>query len=221
MVGKVNHMKKILVVDDHALVRQGVIRILESMQGYRFSIDEASSEQEALLYTERGAYDLILLDISLQGRNGLDILKQLKRSIPKMPVLMLSMWPVEQYAARSLRAGAAGYVSKNSLPDVLQTAVSRVLGGGRYITEEIAELLVDAIADQTQDGAPPERILSDREFQTLCMMASGKTMTEIAQELSLSLKTISTYRARILEKLRLRTTGEIIAYAVKNRMIAQ
>jgi DNA-binding NarL/FixJ family response regulator len=213
-------MNKILVIDDHTIVRQGVIRILEGMPGYRFAIDEAANEQEALLFAQNKDYDLVLLDISLQGRNGIDVLKQLKRVAPKVPVLMLSMWPAEQYAARSIRAGACGYITKNMASEELQTAVGKILNGGRYITEIVAELLVDAMSDHARQESARE-LLSDREHQTLCMMAAGKTMTEIAQELCLSLKTISTYRARILEKLKLRTTGEMIAYAVKNDLTAQ
>ena len=208
-------MKRLLVIDDHAIVRQGFIRIVEEMQDYVLIIDEAGSEQEALLLAEDTEYDLVLLDISLQGRNGIDLLKQLKRLAPKVPVLMLSMYPVEQYAARAIRAGASGYITKESAATELQSAVRKVLSGGRYLTESVAESLADAIADERREK-PADELLSDREFQVICMMASGKTMTEIADTLNLSIKTISTYRNRILEKLNLRTTGEIIAYAVSN-----
>lgn len=208
-------MKRLLVIDDHAIVRQGFIRIVEEMQEYLFAIDEAGSEQEALLLAEAAEYDLVLLDISLQGRNGIDLLKQLKRLAPKVPVLMLSMYPVEQYAARAMRAGASGYITKESAAAELQGAVRKVLSGSRYLTESVAESLADAIADDRREK-PADELLSDREFQVICMMASGKTMTEIADTLNLSIKTISTYRNRILEKLNLRTTGEIIAYAVSN-----
>ena len=208
-------MKRLLVVDDHAIVRQGFIRIVEEMQEYLFAIDEAGSEQEALLLAEDTEYDLVLLDISLQGRNGIDLLKQLKRLAPKVPVLMLSMYPVEQYAARAIRAGASGYITKESAATELQSAVRKVLSGGRSLTESVAESLADAIADERREK-PADELLSDREFQVICMMASGKTMTEIADTLNLSIKTISTYRNRILEKLNLRTTGEIIAYAVSS-----
>ena len=208
-------MKRLLVIDDHAIVRQGFIRIVEEMQDYVLIIDEAGSEQEALLLAEGTEYDLVLLDISLQGRNGIDLLKQLKRLAPKVPVLMLSMYPVEQYAARAIRAGASGYITKESAATELQSAVRKVLSGGRYLTESVAESLADAIADERRKK-PADELLSDREFQVICMMASGKTMTEIADTLNLSIKTISTYRNRILEKLNLRTTGEIIAYAVSS-----
>ncbi len=208
-------MKRLLVVDDHAIVRQGFIRIVEEMQDYVLIIDEAGSEQEALLLAEDTEYDLVLLDISLQGRNGIDLLKQLKRLAPKVPVLMLSMYPVEQYAARAIRAGASGYITKEGAATELQSAVRKVLSGGRYLTESVAESLADAIADERREK-PADELLSDREFQVICMMASGKTMTEIADTLNLSIKTISTYRNRILEKLNLRTTGEIIAYAVSS-----
>ena len=208
-------MKRLLVIDDHAIVRQGFIRIVEEMQDYVLTIDEAGSEQEALLLAEGTEYDLVLLDISLQGRNGIDLLKQLKRLAPKVPVLMLSMYPVEQYAARAIRAGASGYITKEGAATELQSAVRKVLSGGRYLTESVAESLADAIADERREK-PADELLSDREFQVICMMASGKTMTEIADTLNLSIKTISTYRNRILEKLNLRTTGEIIAYAVSS-----
>jgi len=172
-------MKRLLVVDDHAIVRQGFIRIVEEMQDYVLIIDEAGSEQEALLLAEDTEYDLVLLDISLQGRNGIDLLKQLKRLAPKVPVLMLSMYPVEQYAARAIRAGASGYITKEGAATELQSAVRKVLSGGRYLTESVAESLADAIADERREK-PADELLSDREFQVICMMASGKTMTEIA-----------------------------------------
>ncbi|MBJ6724561.1 response regulator [Geomesophilobacter sediminis] len=209
-------MKKILVVDDHTVVRQGVIRTLETIPEYRFAFEEAANEAEALHRCQGTCYDLILLDLSLQGKNGIEVLKQLKRLAPKVPVLVLSMYPVEQYAARAIRAGASGYLNKESAFAELQTAVRRLLGGRKYLNEEVADLLLDALSDERDPQEPASEILSDREFEVLCMMASGKTMTEIAQELVLSVKTISTYRGRILEKLRLRTTGEMIAYAVKS-----
>jgi len=161
-------------------------------------------------------YALVLLDISMPGRNGLEILKCIKRDKPTVPVLMLSMHSEGQYAVRSLRLGAAGYITKESASHELQGAVSKVLSGGKYLGPSMAELLAETLFESKKSVEHLHESLSDREQQLVGMMATGKTMTEIANELCLSIKTISTYRTRILEKLNLRTSGEIIAYAIKN-----
>lgn len=206
---------KVLLVDDHTIVRHGLIRILSEME-CKFEIDQASNGQEALAMFNSCDYALVLLDISMPGRNGLEILKCIKREKPMVPVLMLSMHSEGQYAVRSLRLGAAGYITKESASHELQGAVSKVLSGGKYLGPSMAELLAETLFESKKNVENLHESLSDREQQLVGMMATGKTMTEIANELCLSIKTISTYRTRILEKLNLRTSGEIIAYAIKN-----
>lgn len=206
---------KILLVDDHTIVRHGLVRILSEME-CKFEIDQASNGQEALAMFNSVDYALVLLDISMPGRNGLEILKCIKRDKPTVPVLMLSMHSEGQYAVRSLRLGAAGYITKESASHELQEAVSKVLSGGKYLGPSMAELLAETLFESKKSVEHLHESLSDREQQLVGMMATGKTMTEIANELCLSIKTISTYRTRILEKLNLRTSGEIIAYAIKN-----
>lgn len=208
---------KVLVVDDHTIVRHGIIRILAEMDR-DFEIDEASNGQEALIMFNNADYALVLLDISMPGRNGLEILKCIKRDKPAVPVLMLSMHSERQYAVRSLRLGAAGYLTKESASYELQAAVTKVMSGGKYLGPAMAELLAETFIDTKKPTEYLHDALSDREQQLVAMMATGKTMTEIANELSLSIKTISTYRSRILEKLHLKTSGEIIAYAINNNL---
>ena len=210
-------MKKVLVVDDHTIVRHGLVRILSEMDG-DFEIDEASNGQEALIMFNCTDYSLVLLDISMPGRNGLEILKYIKRDKPMVPVLMLSMHSERQYAVRALRLGAAGYLSKESASHELQGAVTKVISGGKYLSPSMAELLAETLFESKKSTELLHESLSYREQQLVGMMVSGKTMTEIANELCLSIKTVSTYRARILEKLNLRTSGEIIAYAIKNNL---
>ncbi|MDO9309206.1 MAG: response regulator transcription factor [Deltaproteobacteria bacterium] len=208
-------MMKILLVDDHTIVRHGLVRILSEME-CKFEIDQASNGQEALAMFNSVDYALVLLDISMPGRNGLEILKCIKRDKPTVPVLMLSMHSEGQYAVRSLRLGAAGYITKESASHELQGAVSKVLSGGKYLGPSMAELLAETLFESKKSVEHLHESLSDREQQLVGMMATGKTMTEIANELCLSIKTISTYRTRSLEQLNLRTSGEIIAYAIKN-----
>ena len=200
-------MKRLLIVEDHAIVRQGVIRILQDVLEQPVEFDEASDGQQAIKMVNSHEYDLVLLDISLPDLNGLSVLKLLNQRAPKLPVIILSTHPEEQYAVRALRAGAAGYVNKGSEAAVLKEAIEKVMTGRRYVTSSQSDLLVDAISDK-RDAMPMPETLSDREYQMACMMTAGKTLTEIAGDLSLSVKTISTYRSRILEKLHLRTTAE-------------
>jgi two-component system, NarL family, invasion response regulator UvrY len=209
-------MKKILFVDDHAIVRQGVIKILQEIMAIPVLFDEASDSLQALKMADNGDYDLVLLDISLPDLNGLIVLKQLVQLHPKLPVIMLSSHPEEHYAVRTLRAGAAGYVNKGCDAVVLKEAVEKVLAGKKYVSPTQAELLAEAICDNRETASPHET-LSDREYQLACMMTAGKTLTEIAGELSLSVKTVSTYRSRVLEKLQLRTTADIINYCIQNK----
>lgn len=206
---------KVLVADDHTIVRHGIMRILSEME-HDFEIDEASNGQEALSLFSCAEYALVLLDITMPGRNGLEILKCFKQDKPLVPVLMLSMHSERQYAVRSLRLGASGYLTKESASSELQAAVTKVMTGGKYLGPGMAELLAETLVTPQKNIINPHDSLSDRERQLVAMMATGKTMTEIANELCLSIKTVSTYRSRILEKLNLKTSGEIIAYAFNN-----
>jgi two-component system, NarL family, invasion response regulator UvrY len=206
-------VKRILIVEDHAIVRFGIIRLLRDLPGEPLTVDEAATGHEALEKIAACEYHLVLLDLSLPGRNGLDLLKQMRRVQPKLPVLVLSMYPEEQYAVRALRGGAAGYLNKASAAEELQAATEKVLQGGRYITPSQAELLADALTEEPQ-GAPLHRRLTDRECHFVSLLATGCTTSEIAAELSLSIKTIGTVRSRVLEKLQMRTNAELIGYWV-------
>jgi two-component system, NarL family, invasion response regulator UvrY len=161
---------------------------------------------------------VLVLDVSMPGRGGLEILKDVKQERPKLPVLILSMHPEDQYAVRALKAGAAGYLNKDSAPEELVKAVRKVVGGGRYVSANVAEKLAYDLTSDT--GRAPHETLSDREFQVLCMIASGKSVTDIAEELALSVKTVSTYRARILEKMGMRNNAELTHYAIQNRLVS-
>ena len=162
-------------------------------------------------------YDIVVLDISMPGLNGLDILKQMKRESPKLPTLILSMHPEEQYAIRALRAGASGYLTKESVPDQMISAIRKIVGGRKYISPTLAEKLASYL--ETDIEKPPHETLSDREYQTMLMIARGKKLVDIAEELFLSHKTISTYRSRILEKMKMKSNSELIHYAIKNRLV--
>jgi len=207
---------RILIADDHAIVRKGLIQILNEIPD-QFNIEEASNGWEAIEKVKKTAYSVILLDISMPGMNGLDVLKQLKIENPNLPVLVLSMHPEEQYAVRILKAGAAGYLTKESAPAELVKALQLVARGKSYISPTVAEQLVLNLNGSNEDFVHSR--LSDREFQVLCMIASGHSMKQIATELSLSVKTVSTYRARILEKMSMKNNAEIISYAIKNELL--
>ncbi len=209
-------MIKLLVADDHAVVRKGIEQIIEETADMAVA-DHASNGQEVLEKVRRNDYDLVLLDISMPGRDGLEILKELKIQRPNLHVLMLSMYPEEQYAVRALRSGASGYLTKESAPDELIAAIRKVSSGGKYVSSTLAEKLADKLADHSDK--PVHERLSDRECQIMIMLASGKTQTEIADELSLSIKTISTYRARLLVKMNMKTNAEITRYAIENKLI--
>lgn len=209
-------MIRVLVADDHSVVRRGVRQILcEEFDSVE--VGEAGDSQQLDRLLRQGAWDLLILDITLPGKSGLDVLQEVRRSYPGLKVLILSMHPEDQFAIRMLRAGAAGYLTKERAPEELVLAVKRVLSGRRYLTESLAETLAGYVESQGME--PPHQALSDREFQVLCMLASGKTLSEIAEELALSVKTISTYRSRILEKMNMRTNAELIHYAVKNGLV--
>ncbi len=207
---------KILLADDHAVVRHGLRQILAE-DFARAAFGEARNAQEALDLVWKEKWDIVILDITMPGRSGLEVLREIKRSRPKLPVLVLSMHPENQFAIRVLKRGAAGYMTKESAPSELVNAVKRVLAGGRYVSLPLAEKLASDLSRETQKA--PQDLLSDREFQVLRLIASGKLVSEIAGELSLSVKTISTYRARILEKMGLRNNAELMHYAIQQRLV--
>jgi DNA-binding NarL/FixJ family response regulator len=209
-------MIKVLIADDHPIVRQGLHQILKETSEIVVT-GEASNGAEVLDETSKNEYDVVLLDISMPGRSGLDILRQLKREKPDLHVLILSTYPEEQYAVRALKDGASGYLTKASAPEELITAIKKVALGRKYVSSALAEKLAFALEEDTQK--PPHETLSDREYQVMCMIASGKTVNEIAKELALSVKTISTYRARILEKMKMKNNAEITFYAIKQGLV--
>ena len=209
-------MIKILIADDHPIVREGLKQILAETSNMVVT-DEASNGQGLLNKVWKKDYDVVLLDISMPGRSGLDILKQLRIERPKLPVLILSIHPEEQYAVRALKAGASGYLTKKSAPDELITAIWKVSQGRKYVSSSLAEKLAFELEIDTEK--PPHETLSDREYQVMCMIASGKTVKEIAEELLLSVKTVSTHRSRILEKMKLKSNAKLIHYAIKNRLV--
>ena len=208
--------KRILIVDDHAVVRDGVKRIFEEQPGVT-AFGEASTGPEAVMLAQQSPWDVAVLDLSLGDTSGLEVLKELKQVRPKLPVLILSMHSEEQYARRAFRAGAAGYITKDSPRAELVEAINRVVEGRRYVSSALAEKLATDLEQETSHA--PHEALSDREFEVMCLIASGKTISEIAELLSLSDKTISTYRARILEKMGMRTSAEITHYAIQNKLV--
>jgi DNA-binding NarL/FixJ family response regulator len=209
-------MVRILLVDDHAVVRDGIKRIFAERSGEAL-FGEASSAHEALSLIREELWDVVVLDISLGGRNGLEVLKEIKKTHPKLPVLILSMHSEEQYARRAFKAGASGYITKSSSRTEIVNAINKVIMGRKYVSPIFAEKLVVDI-ERGIDG-PPHAILSDREFEVMGLIGSGKTVTEIAEILSLSDRTISTYRARILEKMKMKTNAELIRYVIGNKLV--
>ena len=209
-------MLKVLIADDHPVVREGLKQIVTETQDMVVA-GEANNGQEVLNKIREGDYDVIVLDITMPGRNGMDVLRQLRSERPRLPVLILSIHSEEQYALRALRAGASGYLTKESAPDELVVAIRKVSWGGKYISSSLAEKLAFKL-EVGREQAPHET-LSDREYQVMCRIASGKTVMEIAQELSLSEKTISTYRSRILEKMKMKNNAELTYYAIKNQLV--
>ncbi len=209
-------MIRVLIADDHNIVRQGMKRVLSKTPDIEV-VGEASTGQEALDKIWAEKFDVVILDISLPGRNGLEILRQIKAHQPKLQVLVLSMYPEEQYAVRVLRGGAAGYLTKESDKSELIEAIRRIAQGKKYITPALAEMLADEL-EPSADKAPHER-LSDREFHLLCLIAKGKTTKEIADDLALSMKTVGTHRARILEKMGMKSNAEITHYAIQHKLV--
>jgi two-component system invasion response regulator UvrY len=207
---------KVLIADDHSILRHGLKTILaRDLEGA--VCGEAKDAQEALAKVQSDRWDLVILDLSMPGRSGLDVLRDIKGIRPKLPILVLSAHPEDQYGKRILKAGAFGYLNKESAPEELIKAIRKVLEGGLYVSPALAErLALDLSEDATR---PVHETLSEREFEVLKMIASGKTNAQIAEELHLSATTVSTYRARILEKMRMGTNAELMRYALKNRLI--
>jgi DNA-binding NarL/FixJ family response regulator len=206
----------VLIADDHAIVRQGLKQILSATDDMIVA-GEAGDGADALHLAREKQWDVFLLDVSMPNRNGIDTLKQIKKEYPRLPVLILSMHPEEQYAVRALRAGASGYLTKQSAPEQLVTAIRQVAKGRKYVSPAVAQQLAEAISDDS-DKSPHERI-TDREYQVLKLIASGNTLTQIAEELNLGVATVSTYRARLLEKMGLRSTAELIRYGFEHGLV--
>ncbi len=209
-------MTKILVVDDHAVVRQGVKQILnEQFQGA--VIGEAQNAEEMIERLRKHSWDIVVLDVGMPGKSGLDALKDLKQAHPKLPVLVLSAYPEDQLALRMLKAGAAGYLSKDSAPNELVQAIRKILGGGKFVSAPVAELL--ALNLESDLEKPLHEQLSDREYQVLCLIAVGKSLKDIADDLCVGISTVNTYRARILEKMHLKNNTQLTHYAIENRLV--
>jgi two-component system invasion response regulator UvrY len=210
-------MIRVLIVDDHAIVRRGLRALLsDEFRGAAFG--EASDAGQALEQLRQQEWDIALLDITLlPGKGGLDLLKELKAEWPRLPVLVLSAHPEDQFAVRALKAGAGGYLTKDSAPEELPKAIRKILAGGEYVSPALAETL--ALRVRTDRTRTPHETLSDREYEVMSRIGSGKTVTEIADELSLSVKTISTYRVRVLEKLGVKNSAEIVQYALRNGLV--
>lgn len=207
---------RILIADDHAVVRRGLREILaEEFHGVQFG--EAESGAETIQQVRQRDWDVLVLDISMPDRSGLDVLKDVKSIRPNLPVLVLSVHPEDQYAVRTLKAGAAGYLTKETAPAKLIEAVNKAVTGGQYVSVSLGERLA-ADLRKGRDG-PPHEILSDREYQVMCMIASGKLVSEIAEELSLSVKTVSTYRTRVLEKMGMKTNAALMRYALAQKLV--
>lgn len=209
-------MLRFLLIDDHALIRKGVIQVLNT--GFPDAVfHEASNSVEAMAVVWNQALNLVILDLGLPGRGGLELLKEIKDACPRLPVLVLSLQPEEQFATRVLRAGASGYLSKGELSETLIHAVRRILGGARFITEKAAEMLASEVA--LDDSRPAHKKLSDREYDVMIRIARGASITEISESLNLTAKTVSTYRARIMDKMGIKNNAEITHYAMRTGLI--
>lgn len=209
-------MIKVLLADDHALLRGSLKQLLEET-GYVQVVAQAGEYSEIMTAINKHDVDMAILDISMPGKNGVDVVKILKDKKPDIKILMLSMHPEDQYAVRALKAGASGYLTKNTAPEKLVDAIQVIAAGRKYITPELAESLASHLTEDTEK--PLHSSLSDREFETIRMIASGKKLSEIASEMALSPKTVSVYRARILEKMKMKTNGELTRYALENGLI--
>ena len=212
-------MTRILLVDDHPVVRHGIKQVLTGAF-HPALVGEASSAEEGASELKSSPWDVIVLDLALPGMSGLDWLRELRRERPSVPVLILSMYQPDQFARRAINAGASGYLTKDSHPNELIKAVGEVIAGRRYLNPEvIEEIVADLDADGGDRGARPHESLSDREYQVMRMIASGLTVSQIAQKLSLSVKTISTFRARVLKKMEMKTTAELMYYAIQQGLV--
>ena len=209
-------MIRVLVADDHAIVRAGVKQILNECPDIEVA-GEASTGEEALRMAREETYDVIVMDITMPGRGGMESLKLMKQEMPKVPVILLTTHSEDEYALRAMRAGAAGYLNKDGVPEELVTAVRKVFRGGRYITPSLAERLADAVGQDTEKL--PHELLSDREYQVFIMIASGKSVGRVGEELALSVKTVSTYRTRIIEKTGLKNNSELTHYAFQQKLV--
>lgn len=207
---------KIIIADDHAFLRKGLVQIISETSDLMV-IAEASNGNELLEKIRVNSSDVVVMDVGMPEKSGWDVMLQLKNEMPKLPVIILSVFPEEDYAVKFFKAGASGYLSKSSAPELLVEAIRKVVRGGKFISPKLAELLAFELGDETSKN--PHKILSPREFQILTMIASGKTVKEIAIELSLSIPTISTHRARILEKMNLKTNAQLTHYAFKNKLL--
>lgn len=209
-------MIRVLVADDHAVVRKGLTQILSDTEHIRV-VGEAANAAEAFRLLSKTPCDVLLMDVSMPGKNGIEALKPIKEAYPQLRTLILSMYPEDQFGVRALKAGAAGYLTKDSAPEKLIEAVERIASGKRYITAELAELLAENMGPMSE--IPLHQTLSDREFQTLRLIASGRRLSDIARELSLSPKTVSVYRTRLLEKMHLTNNAELTHYAIKHGLV--
>jgi two-component system, NarL family, invasion response regulator UvrY len=209
-------MVRVVIVDDHAILRRGLSQIIDECQSMSM-VGEAENSAQALQLLRKTPCEVVVLDISLPDRNGIETLKLIRKEFPKLKVLMLSMHPEEQYALRALRAGASGYLNKQSAPAQLLSAIDSVSRGRKYVTPAVAEELANSVGDDTTEA--PHQKLSMREYQTLCLIASGKSLTEIGRQMAISIKTVSVYRSRVLEKMRMKHNAELTHYAIKNNIV--
>jgi DNA-binding NarL/FixJ family response regulator len=209
-------MIRVLIADDHAIVRQGLKQILSETEDLVVA-GEADDGAEALQLARQQEWDVFLLDVTMPNRNGIDTLKQLKKEFPRLPVLILSMHPEEQYAVRAIKSGASGYLTKQSAPELLVTAIRQVARGKKYVSPAVAEQLANAIGKDSEQA--PHELLSDREYEVLKLIAAGRTLTQIAEALNLAVATISTFRARIIEKTGLKSNAEIIRYGIEHNLV--
>ncbi len=209
-------MTNILIADDHMIVREGLKQILVDTPDMVVT-DEAMNGEEALSKALGSDIDIVVLDIAFPDKSGLEVLRQIRDRKPKLPVLILSMYPEDQFALRVLKAGASGYLNKESAPEELINALRKASSGAKYVSDTLIEEIADTLDFTTE--RPAQEILSDREFQVLCLIASGKSVKEIADKLEINIKTVSTYRLRILEKMRMKNNSELTYYAVKNQLV--
>jgi len=208
---------RILITDDHAVVRRGLEQVLEE-EFDKVVFGEAQNTREMIEHLQKKTWDVVILDITLPGRSGLEVLEELKLTHPNLPVLVLSMHPEDQYGIRVLKSGASGYMTKESAPDEIVMAIKKILRGGKYISPALAERLASNLGVDREK--PLHEALSDREYEVMVMICAGKILKEIAQKLDLSIKTVSTYRSRILKKMKMENNAELIRYAIKNQLVS-